>query len=82
MKKRNRYLLKPRDLVDFDGSVQDEGRSEAEDVSQQGVELKRRQKLTARKKSHRLSVSLLPRVIPVRAHQTKSVNDTADILFY
>lgn len=44
MEKRNRYLLKPRDLVDFDGSVQDEGGAEAEDVSQQGVELKRRPK--------------------------------------
>lgn len=32
-RKRSRYLLKPRYLVAFDSSIQDEGRAEAKDVS-------------------------------------------------
>lgn len=34
-----KMLLKSRDLVAFDSSVQDEGRAKAKDVSQQWVEL-------------------------------------------
>lgn len=41
-KKRNKYLLKSRDLVAFDGSVDDEGGTEAEDVSQKCVKLHQR----------------------------------------
>lgn len=40
--KKSSYLLKPGDFVAFDSSIQDEGRAEAEDVSQQCVELHRR----------------------------------------
>lgn len=37
--KSSRYLLKPRNLVYFYSSVQDEGRAKAKDVSKKWVEL-------------------------------------------
>lgn len=51
-RKRSRYLLKPRDLVAFDSSVQDEGRAEAKDVSQQRVELHQKKKHTPKLTAH------------------------------